>query len=145
VWQGGPRRVTTDELLGIVHGIDKDDEMQPVARALLAAVGTRSLEILDREVASVETIQGLADVLRELSSLHGLSNQRSSVSIALVTEILQYSVQKLARILGLPGQAMPSALIGQRNAASDAQDERYERLRSGLGELEWPVDRARFE
>lgn len=145
VWQGGPRRVTTDELLGIVHGIDKNDEMQPLARSLLAAVGTRSLEILDREEASVETIPGLADALRELSSLHGLSNQRSSVSMGLVTEVLQYGIQRLARILGLPGQAMPSGLIGQRNAAADAQDERYDRLRSGLGELEWPIDRAGVE
>jgi hypothetical protein len=145
VWQGGPRRVSTDELLGIVLGIDASDELQPFARSLLAAVGTRSLEILDREAASLDTIAGLADALRELSSLHSLANARSSVSIALVTEVLQYGIQRLARVLGLSSQVMPSALIGQRSAAPDAQEERYERLRSGLSETEWPTDRASIE
>ncbi len=145
VWQGGPRRVTTDELLGIIRGIDTSDDLQPFARSLLAAVGTRSLEILDRETASLDTVAGLADALRELSSLHSLANSRASVSIALVTEVLQYGIQKLARVLGLSSQAMPSALIGQRSAAADAQEERYERLRSGLSETEWPADRAGIE
>jgi hypothetical protein len=108
-------------------------------------VGTRSLEILDREVASVQTIPGLAEALNELSSLHSLSNQRSSASIALVTEVLETGIQRLARILGLPSQPMPSGLIGQRNAAAEAQEERYERLRSGLSEAEWPIDRASVE
>ncbi len=142
VWQGGPRRVTTDELLGIVQGIDTSDDLQPFARSLLAAVGTRSLEILDREAASVGTVEGLAAALQELSSLHSLSNERASVSIALIIEVLQYGIQRLARVLGLSSQAMPSALIGQRNAAADAQEERYERLRSGLSETEWPTGRA---
>jgi hypothetical protein len=145
VWQGGPRRVSTDELLGIVQGIDASDELQPFARSLLAAVGTRSLEILDREEASLETVAGLADALRELSSLHSLANARASISIALVTEVLQYGIQRLARVLGLSSQPMPSALIGQRSAAADAQEERYERLRSGLSETEWPTDRASIE
>lgn len=141
VWQGGPRRVSTDELLGIVQGIGTSDELQPFARSLLATVGTRSLEILDREAASVDTVPGLASALQELSSLHTLANERASVSMALITEVLQYGIQRLARVLGLPSQAMPSALIGQRNAAADAQDERYERLRSGLSEAEWTADR----
>lgn len=141
VWQGGPRRVSTDELLGIIQGIDPSDELQPFARSLLAAVGTRSLEILDREAASVGTVPGLASALRELSSLHSLANERASVSVALIIEVLQYGIQRLARVLGLPSQAMPSALIGERNAAAGAQDERYERLRSGLSEAEWAADR----
>ncbi len=141
VWQGGPRRLSTDELLGIIQGIDTSDQLQPFARSLLAGVGTRSLEILDREAASVATVEGLAAALHELSSLHAQSNERASVSIALVTEVLQYGVQKLARVLGLPSQAMPPALIGHRSAAAEAQEERYELLRSGLSESEWPTDR----
>jgi hypothetical protein len=141
VWQGGPRRVSTDELLGIVQGIGTADDLQPLARSLLATVGTRSLEILDREATSVDTVPGLASALQELSSLHSLANERASVSIALIIEVLQYGIQRLARVLGLPSQAMPSALIGERNAAADAQDERYERIRSGLSEAEWAADR----
>ena len=60
VWQGGPRRVSTDELLGIVQGIDATDELQPFARSLLAAVGTRSLEILDRSGAELFRQHGRA-------------------------------------------------------------------------------------
>jgi hypothetical protein len=32
---------------------------------------------------------------------------------------------------------MPSALIRYRDAAVEAQEERYERLRSGLAETQW--------
>ncbi len=135
VWQGGPRRVTTDELLGLVLGIDSKDEHQPFTRSLLAGVGTRSLEVLDREASTIRTTPALADALQELSSLHSLSSQRSSVSTNLVREVLECAIQRLAHVLGLPTQAMPSGLIRHRDAAAEAQKERYERLRSGLGEF----------
>lgn len=137
VWQGGPRRVTSDELLGLILGIDTKDALQPVTRSLLAAVGARSLEILDREASSVSTVPGLATALQELSGLSLLSNERSSASIVLVREVLHSGIQELTRVLGLSSQAMLSALIRYRDAAADAQKERYERLLSGLSETEW--------
>jgi len=137
VWQGGPRRVSSDELLGLILGIDTKDALQPFTRSLLAAVGARSLEILDREASSVSTVPGLATALQELSGLNSLSNERSSGSILLVRELLHSGVQELTRVLGLSSQAMLSALIRYRDAAADAQKERYERLLSGLSETEW--------
>jgi hypothetical protein len=137
VWQGGPRRAASDELLGVILGIAREDELQPFTRSLLAAVGARSLEILDRETSSVRTIRGLAVGLQEFSSLHALSNERSSVSVGLVREVLQCGVLGLARVLSLPREPMPSALIRYRDAAVEAQEERYERLRSGLAETQW--------
>ncbi len=137
VWQGGPRRATSDEVLGLILGIDAKDALQPFTRSLLAAVGARSLEILDREASSVGTVPGLATALQELSGLNSLSNERSSVSIVLVREVLHCGIQGLTHVLGLSSQAMLSALIRYRDAAADAQKERYERLLSGLSETEW--------
>ena len=96
VWQGGARRVTSDELL--------------------------------------RTIPGFATALQELSSIHSLSTERSTVSIGLVREVLWCATQGLARVLSLPSQPMLSALIRHRDPAPGAQRERFERLRSGLGE-----------
>ncbi|UCC71353.1 MAG: hypothetical protein JSV86_13275 [Gemmatimonadota bacterium] len=135
VWQGGPRRVTSDELLGLILGIDTNDALQPFTRSLLAAVGARSLEILDREASSLGTVPGLASALQELSGLNSLSNERSSVSIVLVRELLHCGIQGLTRVLGLSSRAMLSAFIRYQDAAADAQRERYERLRSGLSEI----------
>ena len=134
VWQGGPRRATSDELLGIVRGIDTKDELQPFTCSLLAGVGARSLEVLDREASSVRTIPGFSTALQELSSIHSLSNEQSTVSISLVREVLWCATQGLARVLSLPSQPMLSALIRHRDPAPDAQKERFERLRSGLSE-----------
>jgi hypothetical protein len=134
VWQGGPRRTTSDELLGIIRGIETKDELLPFTRSLLAAVGARSVDVLDREASSVRTIPGFAAALQELSSIHSLSNEKAPVSVSLVREVLWTATQGLARVLTLPSQAMLSALIRYRDASPTAQQERYERLRLGLAE-----------
>lgn len=140
VWQGGPRRVSSDELLGIVRGIETDDELQPFTRSLLAAVGARSLDVLDREASSVRTLPGLVTALQELSSIHSLSNEKSNVSNSLVREVLWCATQGLARVLNLPTQAMLSALIRYRDPSPEAQRERFELLRNSLGEVGAPDD-----
>jgi len=134
VWQGGPRRVASDELLGIILSIDPNDELLPFTRSLLAAVGTRSLEVLDREARAVSTVSGLDAALKELTSLNALSNLQYSVSISMVGDVLHCATRGLARVLELSTRTMPSSLIRYRNAAADAQEERSRHLRRGLAE-----------
>ncbi|NIW35178.1 MAG: hypothetical protein GWN32_00935 [Gemmatimonadetes bacterium] len=130
VWQGGPRRLDSDELLGLIKGIDSDDEMKPFTRSLLVGVGSRAREALNREAPSIRTLSGLEAALKEFTSLNSLAERQSSVSIRLVAEVLEFGVLGLARILGLPSQPMPSSFVRGRDASREAQQQRYYDLRA---------------
>ena len=126
LWQGGPRRLETDELLGLISGIAADDSLQPFTRTLLVSLGTQSREALHREQSAVKTLQGLEGALEELSSLHTLSDgSDSAVSIRMVSEVLDSAALGLARVLGQPTQRMPAGLVRQRDSSLEAQEERY--------------------
>lgn len=145
VWQGGPRRLDSDELLGIVHGIDPEDHMQPFTRALLVGVGERSREALSREASSIRTLPGLRTALEELTTLSSLSENRSSVSIHMVQEVVESGVTKLARILGASTKAMPSKLILGRDAGAGAQRERSYQVRPVQGEADFEMQMGSFD
>jgi hypothetical protein len=135
VWQGGPRRLQSDELLGIIKGIHPEDHMQPYTRALLVSVGEHSREALTREPSAIKLLPGLKTALEELTTLASLSEKRSSVSIRMVQEVLESGVEKLARVLGKATQAIPSNLIQGRDAGLQAQGERYYQVRAVRGEI----------
>jgi hypothetical protein len=145
VWQGGPRRLQSDELLGIIKGIHPDDHMQPYTRALLVNIGEQSREALTREVSAIKLMPGLKTALEELTTLASLSEKRSSVSIRMVQEVLESGVEKLARVLGKATQAMPSNLIQGRDAGLQAQGERFYQVRAARGEINAEPQLESFE
>lgn len=136
VWQGGPRRLDSDELLGLIKGIHHEDHLQPFTRALLVAVGEHSRESLTREASSIKTLPGLKGALEEFTTLSSLSENRSSVSIRMVQEVLDSGITQLAQVLGQSTQAMPSSLVRGRDAGQDAQSERFYQIRAARGEVE---------
>lgn len=138
VWQGGPRRLDTDELLGLITGIDPNDELQPYTRSLLVSVGAQSREALNREASSINSLPGLKTALEELTSLNVLSEERSSVSIPMVTEILETATRALAGVLSQSTQPIPAALVRYRDASLEAQAERYYHIRAAASDVEAP-------
>ncbi len=134
VWQGGPRRVDMDELLGLIAGVGPSDEMQPFTRSLLATLGAQTREALSREAAAIKTLPGLATALEELTSLNTLSEGRSSASIPMVSEILAAGTRALAGALGQSTQPIPAGLVRYRDASLESQTGRFHHLRPEAGE-----------
>lgn len=129
LWQGGPRRLETDELLGLISGIGGGDRFQPYTRAHLMNVGAQSRESLTREERAVKTLPGLKDALEDLTSLSSLADGDSVVSVRMVSEILQSAVRGLAAALGQPTQQMLTGLVRYRDPSLEAQEERFHSLR----------------
>lgn len=132
LWQGGPRRLETDELLGLIAGVESDHRVHPYTRTELVNLGTRSREVQNRERRAVGALPGLGEALNDLTSLGSLGEGDSAVSIRMVSEVLQSSGRRLAEILGQPSQRMPSGLLRARDPSLEAQEERFrkERLHS---------------
>lgn len=120
----------TDEMLGLIAGIRSQEPPEPVTRALLASLGSQARETLDLDSTAIRTIPALRPALEDLTSLRSLSDG-GQVSVRMVAEILEASTQGLARMLGLPCQRIPAALINYRDPSSDGQLERFHEDRPG--------------
>jgi hypothetical protein len=135
VWQGGPREMKTDEMLGLIAGIRSQEPPEPVTRALLASLGSQARETLDLDSTAIRTTPALRPALEDLTSLRSLSDG-GQVSVRMVAEILEASTQGLARMLGLPCQRIPAALINYRDPSPEGQVDRFHEDRPdsvGLG------------
>ncbi len=125
IWQGGPQRIETDELLGIIAGIRTTDPISRFTTVLLVNLGTQCREALDKDPQSVSSLSGLKVSLEDLSSLRTLRDGDSAVSVRMVSEILEAGTTGLARLLGKSTQRLPSGLIRGRDASEEAQQERH--------------------
>lgn len=140
VWQGGPRHMGTNELLGIISGIDRKAPCQPFTAGLIQNVGLQSRSILQREPSAVKSLPGLEGSLRDLMSLATIRDLPDSTRIRTVAEILEASVTGLARVLGQPTERMPSGLIWYRDPAAGEQEDRYRQ--AGTTPLPQGADRS---
>ena len=125
MWQGGPRRMATDQLLGLVSAIGANDHMAPTTQAFFQNLGDRTSQILQREEAALNSIAGLEDALNDLTSLKGLGEENRKTELRMISEILETSATGLAKVLGQPDQRIPSALIRYRDPSIEAQERRH--------------------
>jgi hypothetical protein len=125
VWQGGPRRVGTDELLGLISGITRSAGAEPFTRVLLSNLGHRCRELLNIEAKAMRTLPGLTTAARELSCLAELSGREDASTHAMVVEALERGTNELCRELGQPTQKIPAGLVRQRDPSGEAQRARY--------------------
>jgi len=137
VWQGGPRHLGTNELLGVISGIQKQNTLRPFSEGLMLNVGLQCRSILQREASTVRSIPGFPGILRDLMSLASIRDLPTPTRIRTVSEILEASVIGLARVLNLSTERMPSGLIWYRDPTPAGQEERYRQaLSMGAGGLE---------
>lgn len=129
-WQGGPQQVGTEELLGIIAGIRSKDSLAHGTRTLFVNLGAEAREAVNKEPKVIRTIPGLTDALQELQSLRSLQDGSSSVSVRMVSEVLECAVTRIAGVLNLSTQRIPTALIRYRDASEEKQ---HERFYSGIG------------
>jgi hypothetical protein len=146
VWQGGPRHVGTNELLGIISGIRKQSSLEPFTEGLLLNVGLQCRSILQREASAVKSLPGLSGILKDLVSLANIRDLATSTRIRTVAEILEGSVTGLARVLGQSTDRMPSGLIWYQDPTPEGQQGRYRQVRSvALGTLAAEQGQADWE
>ncbi len=132
VWQGGPRQPGTDELLGLVAGIQADDVMESSTQGLIQKIGLQCRGAMQKELASLRSLPGLSDAFQDLAGLTTVTDNASSSRTRIVAEIMESSVMSLARLLDQPTQRIPSALMWYRDATPAGQVDRYYETGAGL-------------
>ena len=124
VWLGGPLRLETDELLGLLRAVSPDDKLAPCTEGLLLGLGIRSRELLKGERRAVASIPGLTEALSELGGFARFGEGRRP-SVESVRAALQVGARTLMEILDLSAPYMPARLIRNRSADLQAQQERH--------------------
>ena len=125
VWKGGPRHMGTNELLGIIAGIQEEDAFEPFTEKLLLNVGLHCRSILQMETQAIKSVTDLKGALENMVSLATIRDLPESTRIRTVAEILDASVVGLSRVLGQPTERMPSGLIWYLDSSPDGQEVRY--------------------
>jgi len=128
VWQGGPRQMGTNELLGIISGIQGQNSLEPFTEGLFLNVGLQCRSILQREPSTMKSLPGLNGTLKDMVSLAAIRDLPKATRIRTVAEILEASVTGLSRVLGQPTDRMPSGLIWYRDASPAGQESRYRQM-----------------
>lgn len=128
VWQGGPFRLETDELLGLLGGVETDAAVAPCTERMLLGLGIRGRELLKGERQAVSTVPGLAEALAELGGLARIGEGKKPSPDA-IRNALTAATRSLAEVLDLSAPSMPARLIRDREGATEAQEARYETAR----------------
>jgi len=125
VWQGGPRQVETDELLGILSAVGEADPLPDFTQNLLLGIGARTKQALKNDSAAVAAMPGLKDALEQLSRLSSLRDDRQIPPPRKVAEIVAQGVAHLALVLRLSDERIPARLIRYRDPSLESQERRH--------------------
>jgi hypothetical protein len=125
VWQGGPREVEADQLLGILRAVSPDDALPDFTQNLLLGLGTRSKHTLHNDQSALQALPGLMNAFEELARLNAIREGGRVTPARKVADILEAGVAHLARSLGQPAEPIPARLIRYVDATESAQEQRY--------------------
>jgi hypothetical protein len=125
VWQGGPREVESDQLIGMLKAVDEDDPLPDFTQNLLLGLGTRAKHLLHNELPALESMPGLLVAFEELARLNAIREGGRVTPPRKVADILELGVTGLAKVLGQPTEPMPARLIRYVDPSEDAQEMRY--------------------
>lgn len=125
VWQGGPRELETDELLGILKAVDDDDPLPDFTEGLYLNIGTRSRRLLTNEPHAVEALPGFMNALEELGRLASIRDGKKKMPSRKLADILEDGTRALARALGQPTERHLASLIRYRDPSVDSQERRH--------------------
>jgi hypothetical protein len=131
VWQGGPREMETDELLGVLNAVHEDDPLPDFTEGLFLNVGTRSRRLLNNDPQAVAALPGYMDALEHFARLSSMRDGRSSMPSRKVADILEQGSQALARALGQPTERHLASLIRFRDPSLESQERRHHGGRGG--------------
>lgn len=125
VWQGGPREIESDQLLGMLRAVDEESSLPDFTENLFLSLGTRSKHALHNDQPALESMPGLMLAFEELARLNAIREGGRVTPPKKVADILEAGVINLAKVLGQPTEAMPARLIRYLDASENAQELRY--------------------
>lgn len=125
VWQGGPRGMGADEVLGILDGVAAADALPDFTEGLMLAIGTRSRRLLNDDQAPVAAMPGLMNGLEHLSRLSSIRDAGASMPPRKVADILEDGTKEIAQALGRPAERLLPSLIRYRDASVQKQERRH--------------------
>lgn len=125
VWQGGPRQMETEELLGLLSGVKDDDPIPEFTQNLLLSIGTRVKQAQKNDTKAVRSLPGLVDAFEHLSRMASIRDGLDVYEPKKVAEILSAGVSHLAVVLGLSDERIPGRLIRYRDPSKEGQEQRY--------------------
>jgi hypothetical protein len=124
VWQGGPRELETDELLGILNAVGEEDALADFTEGMLLNVGTRCRRLLTNEPDAVASIPRFMNALEHLGRLSSIRDGRVPMAPRKIAEILSEGIVELARCLGQPTERHLASLIRYRDPSVASQERR---------------------
>ena len=139
VWQGGPREMETDEVLGILRAVGADDPLPDFTEGLFLNVGTRSRRLLSNEPQAVAAVPGFMNALEHLARLSAIRDGRTPMPSRKVADILEEGAIELAKALGQPSERLLASLIRYRDPSVESQQRRHHGGRMGAGLWQHPA------
>jgi len=125
VWQGGPREMDTDEVLGVLAAVGPDEPLPDFTEGLLLNVGTRSRRMLIDEPAVVAAMPHLMTGLEHISRLSSIRDGTPPMPARKVADILEEGTSTLARCVGRPTEPLLARLIRHRDPSVEGQERRH--------------------
>lgn len=134
VWQGGPREMDTDEVLGILNAVGEEDPLPDFTEGLFLNIGTRSRRLLNNDPEAVTAVRGFVDGLEHLARLSAVRDGKTPMPSRKIGDILEQGTTALARSLGKTTDRHLASLIRYRDPAVESQERRHF---GGRGTVTW--------
>lgn len=125
VWQGGPREMETDEVLGVLRAVAVADPLPDFTEGLFLNVGTRSRRLLSNEPQAVAAIPGFMTALEHLARLSAIRDGKTPMPPRKVADIMEEGTTALAKALGQPTERLLASLIRYRDPSLESQERRH--------------------
>ena len=125
VWQGGPREMDTDEVLGVLDAVGGDDQLPDFTEGLFLNIGTRSRRLLNNDPQAVSAMPRFMNGLEHLARLSSMRDGDRSMPPRRLADILEEGTKELARALGKPTERHLASLIRYRDPSLESQERRH--------------------
>lgn len=124
VWQGGPREMDSDEVLGVLNAVGSGDPLPDFTEGLFLAIGTRSRRLLTNDPDAVSAVPGFMNGLEHLARLSSMRDGDTRMPPRKVADIVEDGTLEVARALGQPTERHLASLIRYRDPSADNQQRR---------------------
>lgn len=134
VWQGGPPRLDTGEVLSLLQDADRNGPIAPGTESLLLGLAVESRRLLKADHDAVDAFAGLEGCLGDLTLFANVARETRTPSVGSMVSTLLDVTKRLAKLLDLSADSVvPARLIRGRDPSLEAQASRARVAREVIG------------